>query len=377
MKKIMAFMGVYLPGEKFGGPVTSIKNFSDCFGDEYDIRVVCSNHDFLETEPYPDIEEGWNTQGKAKVMYLKDEEIGYKTFYNILEKERPDLIYASQIMAIKFNYGFIKAAKELKIPILLAPRGDICSNAIKLKKWKKLPFLFVARIMGLYKDMYFQATIEEERINLKKYLGVDSKDVFLLPNIPAMPKEKLHSKEEGKIRIIFLSRIQRKKNLLDAINAVNKLECDAVFHIYGPKEEETYFDLCMKEAANAPNNVIIEYKGALSPTDAGRVFCEYDCFLFPTTTENYGHVIAESLLCECPIIISKGTTPWDDAEGKAGFVVELGDIEGFKDALDKIAKMDGNQYGELLNLLNDYRKVHMNVDNIKEKYRKMFEEIVR
>ena len=33
----------------------------------------------------------------------------------------------------------------------------------------------------------------------------------------------------------------------------------------------------------------------------------YHFFVFPTLTENYGHVIAESLICNCPVILSKGT----------------------------------------------------------------------
>ena len=32
MKKIMIFIGGYLPGRKYGGSVTSISNFVDCLG---------------------------------------------------------------------------------------------------------------------------------------------------------------------------------------------------------------------------------------------------------------------------------------------------------------------------------------------------------
>ena len=63
MKKIMVFIGGYLPGEKYGGPVSSISNFVELMGDDYEIRIVCSNHDFKETTPYPNIKSGWNRVG--------------------------------------------------------------------------------------------------------------------------------------------------------------------------------------------------------------------------------------------------------------------------------------------------------------------------
>ncbi|MBR4731246.1 MAG: hypothetical protein IK081_00600, partial [Lachnospiraceae bacterium] len=72
MKKIMIFIGGYLPGKKYGGPVTSISNFADYLGDEYEIRIVCNNHDLKETAPYKNISEGWNQVGKANVLYLED-----------------------------------------------------------------------------------------------------------------------------------------------------------------------------------------------------------------------------------------------------------------------------------------------------------------
>ena len=64
----------------------------------------------------------------------------------------------------------------------------------------------------------------------------------------------------------------------------------------------------------------------------GDVYQKYDCFLFPTLNENYGHVIAEALANGCQVVLSKGTTPWDDLHLKAGYVCQLDEIDSFTEA---------------------------------------------
>ena len=379
MKKIMIFIGGYLPGRKYGGPVTSISNFVDYLGDEYELRIVCNNHDFKETTPYQNISEGWNRVGKAEVLYLKDEQETYKTFLSILEATTPNLIYCSGTTYFRVNSKVFRAAKKLGISILLAPRGDICDNAIKIKKWKKIPYFKIMKMTGMFRGIYFHATSQEEVNNLNKYLGIEKDKCFLLPNLPADAapvRRNDYVKESGKIKIVFMSRIQEKKNLYDAIQIVNQLSGEVVFDIYGPLESPAYWQKCQSEMRKAPNNVKISYKGALAPKEAPMIFCNYDCFLFPTWTENYGHVIAESLLHDCPIVISKGTTPWDDmADYNAGGVAELGNMEGFVFELEKITKMNSKEYNQLIDRIRAYVDYKINVNALKQEYVKMLESI--
>ena len=375
--KIMVFIHGYLPGEGFGGPVTSISNFSDAFGSENDIRIVCCNHDLDSNKPYDTIHEGWNRVGNAQVKYLADEELNYKTFNEILYEEKPNIIYASGIYCIGFNAPMLKAAKKNAIPVLLAPRGDICDNALKIKSYKKKPFLRLLKWRRYFKGVYFHATMKEEADNLKKYLGIDESKIFLLPNLPVSPVHKEgYVKEQGCLKVLFISRIQNKKNLLEAIKAVNRMRSAVQFDIYGPLENPEYWEKCKEEMKKAPKNVKVEYKGALSPKDAKSIYLNYDCFLFPTFSENYGHVIAEALLHDCPIVISKGTTPWDDVvEYSAGFAIDLGDLEGFERALEEIAAMDNTNYMSLVESVRKYVGNKMNISELKTSYINMMKAI--
>ncbi|HGK1911838.1 TPA: glycosyltransferase, partial [Streptococcus pneumoniae] len=70
-------------------------------------------------------------------------------------------------------------------------------------------------------------------------------------------------------------------------------------------------------------------------------------FLFPTKSENYGHVISESLTNGCPVIISD-RTPWNDIEnGKEGYVCSLENIEEFRKAIKSLYKLSSKEYQEI------------------------------
>lgn len=375
----MIFIGGYLPGQKYGGPVTSIYNFTEAFGDDYDIRVVCCDHDFGSSTRYPDITDGWNSVGKAQVMYLADDDCNRKCFRAIFAEEKPDVVYGSGIMHFKFNAPMILEAKKQGIPVLLAPRGDICENALRIKAWKKIPFLKIMKWTRFFDGIYFHATMQEEKDNLISYLKVDENKIFILPNMSAVAVHREnYVKEKNSLRIIFISRIQSKKNLLTAIKAVNAMHENAVFDIYGPLENEEYWNQCQKEIDKAPSNVKIIYKGALSPQQAKNIYLQYDCFLFPTLSENYGHVIAEALLHDCPIIISKGTTPWDDVSVVMDESVrKLDDIEGFAMCLDKMSVMDNEQYQLLLMHLRQYTEHKIDTETLKKQYVEMFNQVFR
>ena len=70
-KKIPCFIEHYLPGHKLGGPVRTIANFVEYFGDNYEVSVVCLDRDYLATKPYSNKNfHKWHKVGKAKVFYI-------------------------------------------------------------------------------------------------------------------------------------------------------------------------------------------------------------------------------------------------------------------------------------------------------------------
>ena len=377
-RTILIFNRGYLPGKKLGGPVTSIQNFCDAFNSEYNIKIVTWDHDFGTQERFPNIRDGWNHIGNADVLYLRDKECTYKRFKEVITIEAPVFCYLSGTITsyFGFNDGVLKACREAKIPVVLAPRGDICNNALSIKKMKKQLAICYCRFFRVFKNVYFQSTLHEETENIKKLFRIDSSHIFEIPNISALIEPNLIvKKKSGVIRLVFVSRITDKKNLADAIRSVNNAKSQVIFDIYGPIENKEYWEKCERIMKAAPPNVQINYKGPLDGEKAKCVFKTYDAFVFETLSENYGHVIIESMLCGCPVILSRGTTPWDDLDGRAGYLGDLGNIESFTKAIDTIAEMKQEEYCALRKSTREYAIRKTDLQHLLIEYRRMFKAI--
>ena len=86
MKKILIFMGRYLPGYKDGGPIRTISNLVEALGDEYKFYIVCLDRDHGDEKPYCNIcYDKWNLVGKANVLYIKPKNFSFKLIKNICE----------------------------------------------------------------------------------------------------------------------------------------------------------------------------------------------------------------------------------------------------------------------------------------------------
>ena len=67
---VLVLTSHYLPGYKAGGPIRTIRNLVAALGDEFDFRIVTSDHDFGERRTFPSIATGgWNRVEAASVFY--------------------------------------------------------------------------------------------------------------------------------------------------------------------------------------------------------------------------------------------------------------------------------------------------------------------
>ena len=73
-----------------------------------------------------------------------------------------------------------------------------------------------------------------------------------------------------------------------------------------------------------------------------------------------------------PVVISRGTTPWDDVNQNGGFAVELDNPDGFTQALQFLCDADSNGYTEICFKLKQYREEKLNSDELCLKYKEMF-----
>ncbi len=387
MKRIVLIITQgFLPAKSFGGPVTSINNFASHFSDQYEIRIITGDHELNKKERLAGIDEGWNTVNSSWVYYVRNNNFTFKNLNYIIRpyKDRICAIYLSSIYLPNINFHAIRLGKKNNIKVILAPRGDLMKEAIAMKSKKKMLKKFVyfqfCRLFRVFNGISFQSTSDEETRGIKKYLGLYNNKIYQIPNMPVARNPKpCIEKEKNTLKVLFISRIMVKKNPLMAIKALGEVgaEYTVRFDIFGPLEDMDYWHKCeleINKVRESNKHLSINYGGSLSPEEANRIYHNYDCMIFPTFTENYGHVIAEAMLSDCPVIISRGTTPFDDCNGNGGYTASLDSTNEFCKALEIIARMDIYEYKKLIDKNNQYCDKKFKIGELKEKYINMIEE---
>jgi len=371
--RILIVMGGYFPGKKYGGPPVSIDNFCSLMKN-YECFIVTHDHDLFETERYQGIDVGWNDRGNCKVKYLSDAEYNKDSFEKIMRELKPDYLYLQGLFQ-SCVFPCLKVAKKLDIQVLLAPRGELCAGALCLKKYKKIPYIMVVRLLGLVRSIHWQSTSDEETAAIKKWMKVDDSHIHFLTNIPSVPTREYHRNEKkpGEGHFVFVSRIHPKKNLLSAIKYFEEIDGAVYFDIFGPIEDESYWKECEKAISRLPKNVQVEYKGLVTHDKVHEIFSGYDAFLFPTLSENFGHVIAESLIVGTPVIISD-QTPWTDINDLGyGKAIPLNNRIDFVNEIKKVIQLNQDEMNTASSVVKKYLAKKWDTYNLQRDYETVFQ----
>ena len=347
--KILVFCDYFIPGYKAGGPVTTLRNVVTRLSDRFEFKIVTRDHDLGETTPYENVELGrWTRVDGVEILYLADKQVTMARLRGLLADCDPDFVYINSVWSRRFAIMpliVLKAAKLLgnsRTPkIVLAPRGSFSQGALGLKARRKKWLGLLARMAGFWNGIRWQASSAFEKSDIRDFIGAQS-EVWIAPDLPGpLPDiEARPDKIGGKARIVFLSRISPMKNLEGALEILARISGDIRFDVYGPKEDQDYWDKCSALAGRLPGHVDFQYCGVAVPDDVPGIFARADAFLLPTLGENFGHVILEALSAGCPVVLSD-RTPWRNLEQQnAGWDVPLENQTELVSAVQRIVDMD-------------------------------------
>ncbi|MDZ4190364.1 MAG: glycosyltransferase [Hydrogenophaga sp.] len=315
---VLIFTGFYLPGFKGGGPIRTIANMVEAFGDEVQFSIVTLDRDLGDTAPYPNIKpDAWQPVGKAMVYYAMPPN-GFHQTLKVIRDFQGDVLYLNSFFSFRFSILPLLIARWVKpaFEVFVAPRGEFSEGALALKSTKKQVWLALAKAFGLYEKVIWLASTAHEAEDIRRVMG-KTITVRTAINIAA-PAANINlklRKEGAPLQVIFISRISPKKNLLGAIEMLKKVQFPVDFHVYGPAEDSNYLNACQSAASSLPTHVSLQTYGPLQPEAIAHKMAEYDLFFLPTLGENFGHVIAEALSSGLPVLISD-QTPWRDLENK-------------------------------------------------------------
>jgi glycosyltransferase involved in cell wall biosynthesis len=350
-KKILIFTAYYSPAVKGGGPIQSIRNLTDNLSDYFEFYIITGDRDLGDDSPFENISPNrWTIVENSKVLYVNKKKLELGKLIDVVKQIDFDLIYLNSFFSFKFSILPLLLTKFKVIaskPVLLAPRGEFSQGALNLKKGKKRVYIYLVKLLRTYKSVYWHATAREEENDIKRTINNDAY-IRVASNLTADYSELKYTKSikkvEGHLKIIFLSRIHPKKNLLQAIKLMKNLTGNVEFSIYGPIEDSNYWDKCNDAILDLPDNISIQYKGVISHENIINTFNKHHIFLFPTLGENFGHVISEALIGGCPLIISD-QTPWRNLEQSGvGFDINLSNNEEFMRRLQFFVNMNNSEF---------------------------------
>ena len=350
--EILIYAHYFLPAKNAGGPPKSLANLIDVTKDQFKFKVICCNHEFKKpAEKFPGIKTGkWIEIECRKVMYLAD---GWRSLVKLIFegfRRSSRVIYFNSFFDITytiiplFTLAFFSSKK-----IIIAPRGEFSLGALSIKTRKKQFYLSLFRIFRLQKRVVWHATSVKEQADLECFWG-HKVEIILLPNFPDSklpPPQTKASKVPRKLRLIYLARIAKIKNLLGLLNALKHVKGhEIVLDIFGPIEDKVYWKDCTEAIDDLPQNITTCYQGVADGADVINIISRYDLYVLLTSGENFGHTIFQALSASVPVLISD-QTPWRQLrEKKAGWDLPISNIEGFTRAIEIAASWDNSQIKE-------------------------------
>jgi glycosyltransferase involved in cell wall biosynthesis len=377
--KILFVYDHFYPAYRAGGPIQSLLNLSIALQPDCEISVLTSAYDHNVTEVLTGIEmDTWTriklpgTEKIIKIWYANRKKIKRETIAACIAAIQPGVIYINGLFSFRFVVIPLLTIDKSTIKIVLCPRGMLQSGALAGKAFKKKWYLTALKISGLVKKITWHATNVEEEEDIKKVFGPQTK-IIVAGNIPKRPVSNMEypKKMPGQLRLIYLSLIAEKKNLLQVIELVNKSASNITLDIYGPVKDAAYWKKCEQAIGNG--NVKIKYKGDLKPEMVQDTFIRYDASILLTKGENFGHALYESLSSGRPIITSF-FTPWNELEQKkAGWNLDISNAADSLVKLTLIAEMNQVSFDHYCQGAYKTAKSYYNESSDLRNYYKLFE----
>jgi glycosyltransferase involved in cell wall biosynthesis len=348
-RSLMVFVDWFEPGYKAGGPVQSSKNLALAMTGEFDVYIVCSDRDLHDEAPYEGIEPFvWQPyRDHVRVYYAAPGSMGLRRIRRLIREKKPSCLFVNGMFSPGYSVLPVLAGRLEGVQTVVSPRGMLQHGSMRFKRTKKKAFLFLMRVLGLHRNTMFQATDEQESEDVKSFFPSNG-GLRVIPNL-LNPEhiDPFHTpKSPGELSLVFLSRISRKKNLDFLLRVLSGLPDDNSIRltVAGQVEEPDYWEDCAGLIARLPSHISVDVVGPVPNRDLSSFYRQFHAFILPTHGENFGHAILEAMLNSKPVVISD-RTPWTGLEErKAGYVIPLQDIEGYRRAIRNLASCSQSDY---------------------------------
>ena len=334
----------YFPELKFGGPPKRIHAISRALRTRgHDVRVVTFHSE------RPDGGSGESFDG-VPVRYIPWVGRSLRQLpvrSGVLKSE----IMAAEVVHCYGLYNLLcpraaRWARRFSKPYFVEPMGMYVPRVASIG-WKRLYHaLFTHRMARGAVSVVATSPIERDELRVLgegirivvRRNGIDLEDFAKLPP-PQIMRERWGAAADDRV-VLYLGRINKKKNLEDLIIAFRKAAVErSRLVIAGPCGEPSYAAR-LEQLIGVDDRPPIRLEGPLYNSDHLAALAAADLFVLPSLNENFGNAAAEAVAAGVPVLLTNtcGVAPLID--GRAGLAVRLGLeslAEGIKTMLDPAA----------------------------------------
>ncbi len=340
--------------------------------DDIDFYIITSNvdHDGTCLSVKKNI---WVEYGrKSKVAYLDKRHQTKSYVSHLIVGKSIDVVYINGV------FSLFSTIIPLRLPgthkVIIAPRGMLQSASLSLKATKKKIYLSGLRAFFLSGEICWHLTTSQEKEDFLKRFNHYNKNVRLIGNIPSLesnPSKKC--KCENDVYILgSIALISPMKNIDLILRALKHIKKPIKYIIYGPIKDKLYWEECQKVVKELPDNIEVMYNGAIDPAFAIDTMKEFDFYIQPSKSENFGHSIFEAMRTGLPVIISD-QTPWRNLRTKkAGWDIDTSDLMNLVEAINEAINLSDSEYREYCHGAIKVTERYIKDSDLKNKYLKLF-----
>ncbi|MEO0882819.1 MAG: glycosyltransferase [Pseudomonadota bacterium] len=333
------------------GPIQSLRALLDRLKSDFEFSFV-GDQSIRPSELHPLPADTWTYEKQVRYFWFSKD--GRSKARKAITRESHDsILHLNSFFDRDFTLPILwkrKFGLIPKRPIILSPHGELAPGALSFKAVRKRTYISLVRSFRLLDHVWLHATSDLEKNQIGD-LDLPCQGVFVAKNCRRLlPKPDFATRRRdphAPLRIVFLSRIDRKKNLDFALHCLRHVTVPVEFDIYGPASDAAYARQCQCLATDLPNHIRVAWKGSISHEHVPKTLASYDLFFLPTHGENFGHAIDEAFMSGLPALLSD-KTPWRDlAAAAAGWDLPLGDPTSFAVKIEAMAAMDANTHLQL------------------------------
>lgn len=384
--KLLYITPYYKPSWFYGGPPKCIAEQAEYLVKHYQLHIevltLNLNGDTLLFDSKIPVVE--NVDG-VKVHYLPPSKNKLRRTYfdsDLLKDyvqnfSSYDLFHVNTLFNAFSRKGMQYAFRN-HIPYITTPHGMLDAFSLSRSKWMKKihRILYDDKLLAAAKAVQF--TTNNELKNSIINTPVHSEIIPLGFEFPAT-EIKQKSKTNGKLHLVFLGRINRKKGidlLIKGIAGIDKnIMPNIHVDIYGSDDDNCQPELeKLIRELNVQNN--FTFCGNLHPDDRDSKLVEYDCMVLTSHQENFGLAVVEALAMALPVYISDKVNLSDFVlEKKCGWVSSLSEYDISKTIIEIFRTPPHRKRESGVNGYHAVRKsFSMNV--IAEKYFELYKVII-